>query len=63
MGPVPVRGAVPSEAGSVVLPGGKGAGVGVGRWVSGRLRVGRGWVLVMTLCMGSRFVGPVDTGE
>lgn len=47
-----VRGAVPSEEWRVVLVGGKGAVVRAARSVSGRARVGRGWVLVMTLCMG-----------
>lgn len=47
---VPAVAVVPSA----VLP----RGSDVGEWVGGRC-----WVLVMTLCMGPRFVGPVDTGE
>lgn len=63
-----VPGAVFAEAGGVVFAGASRLGLVVGFgwwgswWVGGWVG-GRCWVLVMTLCMGPRFVGPVDTGE
>ncbi|KOX52184.1 hypothetical protein ADL09_03750 [Streptomyces sp. NRRL F-7442] len=62
--PRPASYGLPSPRGGA-SPGvvGEGAVPGSGGRVSGPGAVGRSWVLVMTLRMGSPFGGPVDTGQ